>query len=93
MTIFGATEAIRVMGTLKPTHNEPYVLLSRKFEGRVEPKETGQIVRVMQWNVLAQGIQRKNFFFSNFDYVLYWLSALYIALYIVHVIHDNDYHV
>ena len=55
MTIFGATEAIRVMSSLKPTFNEPYMVLSRKFEGRLEPKDHGQIIRVMQWNVLAQG--------------------------------------
>ena len=56
MTVFGSHPAIRALATLAPTGStDTYALLSRRFEGRTEPKGPGQIVRVMQWNMLAQG--------------------------------------
>ncbi|KAL5260708.1 hypothetical protein ACHWQZ_G010759 [Mnemiopsis leidyi] len=65
MTVFGSYAAIRSLQTMKPTFDESYLLLSRRFEGRVKPKEEGQVFRVMQWNMLAQGLTdsnpRKNF--------------------------------
>ncbi|XP_063679808.1 nocturnin-like [Bolinopsis microptera] len=65
MTVFGHHAAIRSLHTMKPTFNESYLLLTRQFEGRVEPKKEGQVFRVMQWNMLAQGLTasnaRKNF--------------------------------
>ena len=56
MTVFGSYDAIRTLKSMKPTFNESYILLNRQFEGRVKPKEVGQIFRVMEWNMLAQGL-------------------------------------
>jgi hypothetical protein len=56
MTVFGSQAAIRSLLTLKPTFNENYLLFSRRFEGSIKPKPDGQVFRVMQWNMLAQGL-------------------------------------
>ena len=68
MTVFGHHAAIRSLHTMKPTFNESYLLLTRQFEGRVKPKKEGQIFRVMQWNMLAQGLRSLKltpFYFLN----------------------------
>ena len=56
MTVFGAPSgAIKTLSSLKPTNTEPYVIYPRKWVTCTTPKEQGQVFRVMQWNVLAQG--------------------------------------
>eukprot|EP00116_Pleurobrachia_bachei_P006466 sb/3466728/ len=54
MTVFGGGAAIKTLSTLKPAHNEPYLILSRQWIPCTAPKDQGQVFRVMQWNVLAQ---------------------------------------
>ena len=67
MTVFGSYDAIRTLKSMKPTFNESYLLLNRQFEGRVKPKEVGQIFRVMEWNMLAQGLSFIKHVFITFS--------------------------
>ena len=78
MTVFGSYAAIRTLQTMKPTFNESYLLLSRRFEGRVKPKEDGQVFRVMQWNVLAQGLRLIGIF--KIQLVVFAIFRLHCAL-------------
>ena len=83
MTIFGSNNAIKTLGTLHPTYKETYNILSRRFEGGIPPKGVGQVFRVMQWNVLAQGLTgsgpRKNFCKTPPRY-LEWETRRYLLL-------------